>query len=136
MKWDIEALKTLAKNDMVPGISLRDAIAEIERITKREYTNCATIIHLRDELKSANMENERLRDVLENKDDKIQKIVNWAEAYPIDIFPELTKDDWKKVREALTAKGLCIDAVSTSNMRHVVKGVEAYAREALKGGEE
>jgi hypothetical protein len=61
MKWEIDALKILARNETVPSVALRDAISEIERITKREYTNCATILHLRDELKAANAEIKRLK---------------------------------------------------------------------------
>ena len=35
--------------------------SKIERLTKRELTNCATILHLRDELKLANAEIKRLK---------------------------------------------------------------------------
>ena len=34
MKWELGALKILARNDTVPGIALRDAIEEIERLQK------------------------------------------------------------------------------------------------------
>ncbi|MEN6481296.1 MAG: hypothetical protein ABFD29_03870 [Anaerolineaceae bacterium] len=32
MIWNLEALKLLAKNQSVPGVALRDAISEIERL--------------------------------------------------------------------------------------------------------
>lgn len=32
MKWELDALKMLAKNPTVPGVALRDAIREIERL--------------------------------------------------------------------------------------------------------
>ena len=32
MKWELGALKILARNETVPGIALRDAIGEIERL--------------------------------------------------------------------------------------------------------
>lgn len=32
MLWELDALKILAKNQTVPGIALRDAIKEIERL--------------------------------------------------------------------------------------------------------
>lgn len=59
---------------------------------------------------------------------ELQKIVNWANAYPLDIFPE---PDFKKVRAALEAAGISLDQVSASNMRHVVTGVGNIARNAL-----
>lgn len=32
MNWELNALKLLAKNQTVPGVALRDAITEIERL--------------------------------------------------------------------------------------------------------
>lgn len=32
MKWELDALKMLAKNPTVPGVALRDAISEIEKL--------------------------------------------------------------------------------------------------------
>ena len=66
---------------------------------------------------------ERLREALE-------KINDWANAYPLDLFPE---PDFKNVRKLLAAGGIPIDVVSASNMRHVVEGVGKIAREALEG---
>lgn len=34
MKWELGALKILARNETVPGIALRDAIEEIERLER------------------------------------------------------------------------------------------------------
>jgi hypothetical protein len=70
----------------------------------------------------------RLREALES-------IVQWSEAYPLDIFHEPTKDEWKKAHELLTANGMTMDAFASSCMRHVIKGVEKIARDALKEGE-
>jgi len=33
MKWELGALKVLARHETVPGVALRDAIREIERLT-------------------------------------------------------------------------------------------------------
>ena len=66
-------------------------------------------------------------------EDALQKIDNWAKAYPLDVFPE---PDLKRVREVLEAAGITLDSVSASNMRHVISGVERIVSEALKGGEE
>ncbi|MHB0967805.1 MAG: hypothetical protein ACYC36_15250 [Bellilinea sp.] len=77
-----------------------------------------------------------LEDALESRvdflEDKLQEIVNWADAYPLTVFPE---PDFKKVRAALESAGISLDQISASNMRHVVAGVGNIAREALKGGE-
>jgi hypothetical protein len=46
-----------------------------------------------------------------------EMLASWAKAYPLDIFPE---PDMKKAHAALQAEGMTLDAVSASNMRHVV----------------
>lgn len=58
----------------------------------------------------------------------LQQIVNWSEAYPLDVFPE---PDFKRAAELLKAGGMTLDAISASNMRHVVTGVGEIARKAL-----
>ena len=35
MRWDLDALKLIARNETVPGVALRDAIAEIEHLRTR-----------------------------------------------------------------------------------------------------
>lgn len=42
----------------------------------------------------------------------------FQQAYPLDIFPEI--EDWKAVDDALKEKGLSLDRVAASNMRHVI----------------
>jgi hypothetical protein len=58
----------------------------------------------------------------------LYRIVQWSEAYPLDVFPE---PDLKRARELLAAGGITLDAVSAHCMRHVVEGVGRIAREAL-----
>lgn len=58
----------------------------------------------------------------------LQRIVQWSEAYPLDIFPE---PDLKKAAELLKAGGMALDAISASCMRHVVIKVGRIAKEAL-----
>ena len=50
------------------------------------------------------------------------EIVQWSEAYPTDIFPE---PDLIRARVALEAAGMTLDAVSASNMRHVISRVRS-----------
>lgn len=52
-------------------------------------------------------------------------VEQWAEAYPLDIFPE---PDLKKVRAALEGVGITLDAVSASSMRHVITRVRDQLR--------
>ena len=58
---------------------------------------------------------------MEEAENKLRKIINWVEAYPLSIFPE---PDFKKIAEILKNNGISIDSVSASNMRHVLKGIE------------
>ena len=51
---------------------------------------------------------------------KLQDIHQWCDAYPLDIFPE---PDFKAVRSALAEHDITIDAVTASNMRHVLDGI-------------
>lgn len=66
---------------------------------------------------------ERLRDGHE-------QIIQWSEAYPIDVFPE---PDLKKAHKILKAAGMGLDAISASNMRHVTKQAAEISRLVLDG---
>jgi hypothetical protein len=59
----------------------------------------------------------------------LHRIVQWSEAYPLDIFPE---PDWVKAHALLQAGGITLDAISASNMRHVIESVGKIARKALE----
>lgn len=61
-------------------------------------------------------------------EEALRRIVAWSEAYPLANFPE---PDWHKAREALQAAGITLDAISASNMRHVIDGDGKIARAAL-----
>lgn len=74
---------------------------------------------------------ERLEDRLDIALDALDRIEQWGKAYPIPMFPEPSKDDWKRIADALKAIGLSLDCVSASNMRHVVATVAMMASEAL-----
>lgn len=68
------------------------------------------------------------QDRIDELEEALQRIVQWADAYPIDIFPE---PDLKKARALLEAGGVTLDSVSAHCMRHVVEGVGKIARGAL-----
>lgn len=58
---------------------------------------------------------------LEKLQDKMHKIITWINAYPLDIFPE---PDLKKAHKILKQHGMTLDAISASNMRHVLNGIK------------
>lgn len=58
---------------------------------------------------------------LEELQDKIHRIKTWINAYPLDVFPE---PDFKKAHEILQQHGMTLDAISASNMRHVLNGIK------------
>lgn len=57
----------------------------------------------------------------ERKDDALRSIKNWSEAYPLEVFPE---PDFKKAAVVLKDAGMTVDAISASNMRHVLSGIK------------
>ena len=65
-------------------------------------------------------------DVLENV---LRRIAEWADAYPLEAFPQ---PELARAREVLEAAGMSLDAISTGAMRHVLEGVGRIAREALQ----
>lgn len=67
-------------------------------------------------------------DRIDELEEALQRIIQWSEAYPLEIFPE---PDLKKARALLEAGGITLDSVSAHCMRHVVEGVGKIAREAL-----
>lgn len=70
-----------------------------------------------------------LRRDLDEALEALTQIEQWAEAYPLTVFPE---PDFVKVRELLEAGGITLDSVSASNMRHVLKGVAGIVGPVLR----
>lgn len=66
-------------------------------------------------------ENERLRAAL-------TKIIDWAHAYPVAIFPV---PDIAKAHAILKEHDMTVDAISAHAMRHVLDGVSGIALAAL-----
>jgi len=88
-------------------IEYAEAVTEIERL-RAELQDTAIV--------------ERYRSAL-------HEIEAWSRAYPLKVFPE---PDFDRARRILEASGMTLDAISASNMRHVVEGVGKIARDALK----
>jgi hypothetical protein len=66
---------------------------------------------------------------VERYEEALERIDQWADAYPLEVFPE---PDMKAVRKALEAAGITIDCVSASNMRHVITQVKHITSAALE----
>lgn len=62
-------------------------------------------------------------------EEALQSIEAWSRAYPLSVFPE---PDFKKAAEVLKANGMTLDAISASNMRHVITTVAEIARKGLE----
>jgi hypothetical protein len=65
----------------------------------------------------------------EHYDDLFAQIKSWSKAYPISVFPE---PDFKKAHEVLKANGMTLDAISASNMKHVITQVQAMIDAAIR----
>ena len=76
---------------------------------------------------------ERLKADNKRQAEAHQRIIEWADAYPLSVFSE---PDFKQAATVLKAAGMALDAISASNFRHCLKGVKEIARAALEQPEE
>jgi hypothetical protein len=72
-----------------------------------------------------------MTDRAERMEEALQRIVEWAKAYPLDVFPEPSKEYYTKAAEVLEANGMAIDRLSAAAMRHVITQVGKIAKGAL-----
>ena len=58
--------------------------------------------------------------------DKLHEISVWCKAYPRTVFIEPSKEQWAEAEKVLKAAHGCpsLTAISGSNMRHVVEGIQ------------
>lgn len=110
--------KNLARAYDMAMEKLVDAEAEIERLRKDWAEACKYY----GEARARNAE------LLEAH----HEIVEWARAYPLKAFPE---PDFARAAELLKAGGITLDAISASNMRHVVTEVAKISRAAIAKAE-
>lgn len=108
-----------------PALSAADQIAAMEARAETERTiyGQTTVPAMLRQGAAWGREVERLRDLF-------AEIKQWAGAYPVSVFPE---PDFRRAHELLKAGGMSMDAVSASNMRHVLRGVIGIAGAALEG---
>lgn len=69
-----------------------------------------------------------LQDRIDDLEEALQRIIQWAEAYPTDIFHEPSAEESHKAHKLLTANGMTLDAFSASMGRHCLKGIGDIAR--------
>jgi hypothetical protein len=101
-----------------------------------------TVISVRDdlivqasiELSKARRQAEVLSDRLERMEQALQRIAEWSRAYPLEVFPEPTKEYYAEAARVLEANGMTLDRLFAAAMRHVIAEVGKIADEALKAG--
>ena len=83
---------------------------------------------LKEAIKTANDNAERYERGWYLRGDALEKLQQWATAYPIDVFPEPNLND---ARIALERVGITLDAVSAYAMRHVILQTKKIVDAAL-----
>jgi hypothetical protein len=68
---------------------------------------------------------------IEQLQDALQRIADWADAYSLDVFPEPDDAYWQRAHEVLKADGMTLDRLAADCMRHCMKGVGRIARAQL-----
>lgn len=58
----------------------------------------------------------------------LEKILDWANAYPADVFPD---QDLKKADAVLRAAGISMSAMHGNWGRHITDGIKSIAEGAL-----
>lgn len=123
---------------LIETLDLRSKLDEAEQTIQQErqqaevyrkqyVTELSGADALRAQLAASAQREQRLTEKIERADDELRIIENWAKAYPLEVFPE---PDFKKAHALLQAGGMTLDAISASNMRHVVKTVSEIAARA------
>jgi hypothetical protein len=69
--------------------------------------------------------------LLDRYEEALRKIAQWADAYPLQVFPEPKAHQLAMAADVLAGVGLTLDAISASILRHAIEGVGKIARDAL-----
>lgn len=72
---------------------------------------------------------QKLKYKLENAEDKLYKINQWCDAYPVESFPVPKKHEWEDVKLIFEMYGLAMGNFTAENFRHVLKGVKEIIEE-------
>lgn len=120
---DADARFAAAARQLVPEAAA--AIAALQAQVRELAMDVLATSGQAQEAYQAQLATEAERDALR---EAVTRIDEWADAYPLDVFPE---PDFAKADEVLKGAGLSLGAISASNMRHVVKSVKSITRAAL-----
>jgi len=70
-------------------------------------------------------------DRIEQLEAALARIVGWADAYPLEVFPEVDDGYALRAHAVLTSAGMTLDRLSAGAMRHCLTGVRRIASDAL-----
>ena len=106
---------------------------ELDRLRAEVERHAVRAGEAEENLRIANEQRDGYRAEVERLKARLHRIANWCKAYPRDVFIEPTKEQWRRAAKALKndARAPSLDAISGSNMRHVVEGIAELA-----GGED
>lgn len=62
--------------------------------------------------------------------DGLRQVQEWAKAYPLEMFSEMSPEEWARAKDVLAGAGLSLDRISASNMRHVITKVNGLLKGA------
>lgn len=109
------------------GIGYVSAVGEEDFIRQCERANVAFLTPTT----ALNDQAERFERGWYLRGDALEHIKQWAEAYPVQVFPEMAPEDWKTANEVLAEAGLSLTRISASNMRHVITQTVKIVDEGL-----
>ena len=112
------------------GNDVREIITNImaawdELVAKNEQDKIAWRNDPLGEIEQVEAKNEKLEAEIETLQDKLDRIISWCNAIPLSVFPE---PDFVLVRGAIEEEGITLDAITASNMRHIVDGIRDIAK--------
>lgn len=111
--------------NMLRGTIAKPSVAQIKHLYGDAIADPAELTRLRARADKAEDRAERFKNAL-------QELQQWVNAYPLDIYPE---PNFRLAAKVLTDAGLSLDAISASNMRHVLTRVEEITRAVLNENE-
>lgn len=77
-----------------------------------------------------------LEDRVEDLEAALRRVIEWADAYPLTVFPAVDKDYAMAAHAVLVANGMTLDRLSADAMRHCLSGVRRIASAALDDEQE
>jgi hypothetical protein len=111
---ELDAIYEASKIDQIPvGSEIRQLVGEIRHHRRLDRVDTALARQLGQSIEA----NARLHEHLAHIRREIEQ---WAKAYPLPAFPE---PDMRKAERFLREGGITLDAVTASNIRHVLKRV-------------